>query len=137
MHGAKHGSVSAGGTDIGDILHKLALVNLAQNALAEICRNALHLLAHGGVLVGGVASAGVHYAQGIAAGGKIEVNLLDNGLCGVGEIYLDKRADGACHLVEQTAGLAEEFVLRRLRYLRYFNVADLSVVKQMVYYSSE
>ena len=52
MHGAKHCSVTAGGADIGYVLHELVLVDLAQDALAEVFGDALHLLAHGGILIG-------------------------------------------------------------------------------------
>ena len=139
MHGAKHCSVAAGGADIGYVLHELVLVDLAQDTLAEIFGDALHLLAHGGILIRkvGMASAGVYDAKGISAGGKIKIELLDNGICRVGKVDLNERADRACHLVEQTAGLAEELVLRRLSYLRDFNIAHLAVIKQMVKNSSE
>lgn len=84
MHGAKHCSVAAGRADIGYVLHELVLINLAQDTLAEIFGDALHLLAHGGILIRkvGMASAGVYDAKGISAGGEIKIELLDNGIAG-------------------------------------------------------
>ena len=92
MHGAKHCSVAAGRADISYVLHELVLVNLAQDTLAEIFGDALHLLAHGGILIRKirVASAGVYDAKRISAGGEIKIELLDNGLCRVGKVDLNE-----------------------------------------------
>lgn len=84
MHGAQHRSVAAGRADISYVLHELVLVNLAQDTLAEIFGDALHLLAHGGILIRkvGMASAGVYDAKGISAGSKSKSSFSITGFAG-------------------------------------------------------
>ena len=112
MHGAQRGAVARGGADLAQTGEKGVLIHFAQYGLAEDGGDGLHLARDGGVLVGqvGVVGAAVDDAQGVAKGREIELQMLDDGLRGVGKVDRDDAADGGGHLIHQAAGLAEILV---------------------------
>ena len=139
MNGSEHGSVADRAADNGDILLKFVPVNVAEHALAKFGRHALHLAANRCIFGGQtrMISACVDDAKRMVAGSEVKIDLFDYGLSGVVEIYLNEAADGAGHLIHQTAGLAEILILGELRYLRYLNGADFAVVIEIIEHRAE
>ena len=77
-------------------------------------------------------AAGIYYAKCKARACEVEVELFDNGVCGVLEVDGDESADSAGSLVHKTAGFAEVNVFRVLRHFRDFDVGDFAVVVEVV-----
>ena len=130
VHRAQDGAVGALAAQRGDGLKELLLVHLAQHLLAKIRRYLLHLARHGDIIIGQitVTALGVGDAEVVAGFGKVEAVLLHHRLLRVSEIEEHKAADGADHLVKQTAALAEIDVLSILTDLGDLDLACLAVV---------
>ena len=75
---------------------------------------------------------GIDDTQGMATGSKIEVNRLDDRILLVKEIDGHQIAHGGSHLVHQTAGLAEEHILRVLADHGDFGLRYLAIEEQTV-----
>ena len=77
-------------------------------------------------------AAGVYYAKCKARACEVEVELFDDGVCGVCEVDRDESADSAGSLVHKSAGFTEVYVFGVLRHLRDFDVGDFAVVVEVV-----
>lgn len=117
-----------------DVCHHVALFDLAQNALAEICRNRFHFGRDRSVVFVKVCvvSACVYDAKRISVGRKVKIGLFNDGIFGILKVDCNKAACGASHLVHKSAGLAEMNVFGILRDLCNLDVADLALVVEVV-----
>ena len=110
------------------------LGNLGQHFFSEEGADFLQFSGNGGVFVRqvGVACLAVNDAQGMAAGGKIEVHRFNDGMLPVKEIDGYQIAYGRGGLIHEAAGLAEEDILRVLADLGDFRLGNLSVKEQPI-----
>ena len=73
-------------------------------------------------------AAGVDYHKAVPMCGKVKNDLVNHRLLRVPKVYSGKSADRACHLIHQSAGLAEVNVFGSLRYFRDLDRIDASAV---------
>ena len=134
MIGAQNCPVTEFFPESGHIGNKLGFFYLGQNLLAEEAANSLQLLGDGGILVGQVSMAGpaVDDAQHMTAGGKIKGDGLDHRILFVKEVDGDHAANGRGHLVHQTAGFSEEYILRVLTDHGDLRLGDFAVKEHVV-----
>ena len=95
---------------------KVRFRHLRQYFFSEVARNFPHFHRDCRIFVGQIRMAGpaVDDAQGIAGGGKIEVQGRDHRMIYIAKINLHQIAHGGRHLIHQAAGLAEKYVFRVL-----------------------
>ena len=134
MDGPQHRPIGAGFPQGRNGGVKLSFGNLGQHFFSKERADFLQFSGNGGVFVRqvGVACLTVNDAQGMAAGGKIEVHRLDDGMLPVKEINGYQIAYGRGGLIHQAAGLAEEDILGVLADLGDFRLGNLPVKKQPI-----
>lgn len=133
--GPQYCTVAAGGPDQGQVRHELAEADLPQDLPAKAVRYLAHLPGNGGVILRqvGVAGPAVHNAQGVAVAGQVEGELPQKGGGGVLKVDGNHAADGAGHLVQQAAGLAEVGVLRILAHLGQLGGGEGAAAEEVVH----
>ena len=133
MQRAQNGAVAQLFAQGGDDLQHRLKVCLTQLRDAHFVCDGVHLVRHGGIFVRqvGMVAADIHDAQRIAGRGKIEIELFDHRLFGVGKVDGDDAADRGSHLIEQSARLAEIDIFGILGDLGDVLGRHLAVVAQM------
>ena len=134
MHGTQHSPVSAGFPQCRDGSFKFRLGNLPQHLFAKLPGNAAHFRRNCRIASGQVCmiSAAVDDAQGIACFFQIQGHLPDAGVVRIRKVNGCHIAKGACHLIHQTAWLAEKDIFRILPDLGDGNRCFRSVSKKGV-----
>ena len=134
MQGAKNRTVTDFPSQYGNFADDILFGHITQKTLAEMRGNRLHFRRNGSIISRqiGVVSAGIDNAEAVPGTGKIEIDFPDLRLGGIGKINGDNAADGAGNLIHQSAGLAEELILRILCEHCNLHRGNFSVIVEMV-----
>ena len=133
MERAQDRAVADGRAQFWDLREKFGFVRFAQHGFPERRRDRFHLGGNGSIVIGqvGVVAARIHDAEVVARARNIKIDLFDHGFLRVGKVDGNDPADGAGNLIHQSAGFAEEYVLRILREFGDLHVVHASVVVEV------
>ena len=116
MHGTQDGTVTQLTAQGRDGTDKIRFRYIPQDGFAKGCGNLAHFTGDSGIIAGQfcMVSAGVDDAQGMLTGMHVIADALHLRFCFILEINCHNAAHGGCHLIHQTAGLAEVNIFRIL-----------------------
>ena len=134
MNRTKHRPVTAGLAKLRNPGVEVRLVDLGQHFFAELGADRLQFSGNGGIFIGQIGMTGlaVNDAQGMTAGGEIEVHRVNHRVVLVQEVNAHQIAHSGSHLIHQAAGLAEKHILCILANLGNFRLGNFSVKEQSV-----
>ena len=116
MHCPQNGPVSADGPKLAEPVVEGVLIHRAEIVRSKDGADPFQLRRDRGVLVGqiGVIRPAGDQEQGVAVLLRVQLQLFHDGSGAVAEVHPAHAAHGAGRLIQQAAGLAEEFVLHAL-----------------------
>ena len=139
MDGTEDSAVRNMLSQFRQLLQKFLLGNLTKDILTEESAHFFQLIGDCSVFIRQicVVSAAVNDAKCISCFGKIKVDLLDLGLFGILKVNVNQAAHAGCHLIHQTTGLAEVYVLSVLADLCDLYSGQLCVIEQFIQNGTE
>ncbi len=113
VEGSENGSVTGLLPQFGNRFQHILFGNVPAYILTELSGNCLHFGGDGCVFGSQVrmVAPGIHDHQGVSGSVEVVYNGSDNGFCLIAEVDGHNSAVGTSHLVHQTTGFAEVFVL--------------------------
>ena len=139
MNGTKDGAIRNLLSQFRKLLQEFLFRNLTEDVLAKEAAHFFQFIGDCRIFISQicVVSAAVNDAKRISCFSKVEVDLLDLWLCGILKVNVNQAANTGCHLIHQTAGLAEVNIFGILANLCDLYSRQLFVIEQFVQNGTE